>query len=80
MTAALLCACNQREEAHTRSWYRDHAAEREVMLTQCRDDAEKALMQECMNASTADADIFYGGKDYNQSHGDQANGPDLSDR
>jgi hypothetical protein len=71
----VLAACNNKEESHTRSWYRDHDAERKTMVAQCKDDAAKATTPECMNASNADSDIYIYGKDYYKKSDETGNRP-----
>ena len=79
LVALVLAACNK-EESHTRSWYRDHDAERKAMVAQCKDDAAKAMAPECMNAANAESDIYINGKDYYRKGGDANNAPNLTNK
>ncbi|CAG9250160.1 conserved hypothetical protein [Burkholderia diffusa] len=75
-----LSACSKQEESHTRSWYREHDAERKAMIAQCKDDAAKAVTPECMNAANAESDIFVNGKSYYKNGGgsDTNTAPNLT--
>ena len=77
LLALVLVGCNNKKESHARSWYRDHDVERKTMVTQCGDDAAKATSPECMNASNADSDIYFNGKDYYKNGSDINNAPNL---
>ncbi|SEF11270.1 hypothetical protein SAMN02787142_7672 [Burkholderia sp. WP9] len=80
LVTLVLAACNNKEESHTRSWYRDHDAERKTMVAQCKDDAAKAMTPECMNASNAESDIYINGKDYYKKGGETNNAPNLTNK
>ncbi|KVP19750.1 EexN family lipoprotein [Burkholderia ubonensis] len=69
LAVLVLAACNKQEESHTRSWYREHDAERKAMVAQCKDDAAKAVTPECMNATNAESDIYINGKSYYRNGG-----------
>lgn len=79
LVALVLAACNK-EESHTRSWYREHDAERKAMVTQCKDDAAKAMTPECMNASNAESDIYINGKDYYKKGSNGNTAPNLTNK
>ncbi|EIF32253.1 hypothetical protein BCh11DRAFT_07841 [Burkholderia sp. Ch1-1] len=80
LAVVILAACSKQEESHTRSWYREHDAERKVMVAQCKDDAAKAVTPECMNATNAESDIYINGKAYYKQGGGSAsnNAPNLT--
>jgi Tfp pilus assembly protein PilP len=82
LAVLVLAACNKQEESHTRSWYREHDAERKAMVAQCKDDAAKAVTPECMNATNAESDIYINGKDYYKQGGgsDSNNAPNLTNK
>jgi hypothetical protein len=69
LAVLVLAACNKQEESHTRSWYREHDAERKAMVAQCKDDAAKAVTPGCMNATNAESDIYINGKSYYKNGG-----------
>ena len=79
VVALILAACNK-EESHTRSWYRDHDAERKTMVAQGKNDAAKAMTPECMNASNAESDVYINGKDYYKKDSDANNAPNLTNK
>ncbi|AKK25107.1 EexN family lipoprotein [Pandoraea oxalativorans] len=80
LAVLILAACSKTESTYTRSWYREHDAEREAMVAQCKDDAAKAVTPECVNATNAASDIFINGKNYYRKGGDNDanNAPNLT--